>query len=386
MEETTLLYDPLDSATVDNPFDAFRALRDEAPVYHMEREDLWYLSRYEDVEAALFDWRTFSSAQGSQVREDPQRIGKTMTTNDPPRHDQIRRLVQIGFTPKRVQAHAERINNLTDDLIAQLPDDGFDFVSDFAGPLTGLVIGSLIGVPDEDLELIRKMIDEGLSFTDEFPNGKGLKPVFDYVLELVADRRANPGADMMSAFCGAEDAGFTMSDLDIAVTCGSILGAGFSSTGHQLGNIAFALHQLPDVRRKVLADPGLIPNLIEESLRWDVSTMAFARQTTREVELHGATIPADARVVCLLSSANRDDRQYDRADEFVLDRENKRHLGWGHGIHHCMGSALARLEMRTALEKILPILGEFDIDLERAVRLKHLNFRGHRELPVRVAS
>lgn len=381
-----MLFDPLDPAIVDDPFNAYRELRDNAPVYHMEREDLWYLSRYEDVENALFDWRTFSSAQGNQVREDPNRIGKTMTTNDPPRHDQIRRLVQIGFTPKRVEAHAERINNLTDNLIAQLPNDGFDFVCDFAGPLTGLVIGSLIGVPDSDLEMIRKMIDEGLSMTDEHPNGKGLQPVFDYVLEMVADRRANPSDDMMSAFCGAEDAGFTMSDLDIAVTCGSILGAGFSSTGHQLGNIAYLLHQLPDVRRTVLADLGQIPNLIEESMRYDVSTMAFARQTTRDVELHGVTIPADARVVCLLSSANRDERQYDRAGEFVLDRGKTRNLGFGHGIHHCMGAALARLEMRIALEKILPVLGEFEIDQANTVRLKHLNFRGHRSLPVRVAS
>ncbi|MGI9613781.1 MAG: cytochrome P450 [Acidimicrobiales bacterium] len=375
-------YDSLSDESVSDPYPAFQRLQDDAPVYHNAREDLWYLSRYDDVRAALVDWETFSSSEGSQVREDPARIGKTMTTNDPPRHDQIRRLVQKGYTPGRVQRHEPRIASIVNELLDNLPEEQFDMVGDFAGPLTGLVIGSLIGIPDDDLEMLRVMIDEGLAMTEEHPNGKGLAKLFAYVLELVAERRKSPGDDMISDFCAAEDAGFTMSDLDIAVTCGSILGAGFSSTGHQIGNTVLALHRFPDVRRRVLENPDLIPAVVEEGMRWDVSTYAFARKTMRNVPLHDTVIPEGSRVVLLLGAANRDPRHFDRPEDFDLERDTSGHLGLGFGIHYCMGAALARMEMRIAFEQLLPRLGDFEIDFDNAVRLRHHNFRGFRDMPV----
>lgn len=375
-------YESLSDESVSDPYPAFQRLQDHAPVYHHEGEDLWYLSRYDDVRAAQLDWQTFSSSEGIQVREDPARIGKTMTTNDPPRHDQIRRLVQKGYTPRRVQRHEERITSLVSERLAQLSDDRFDVVGEFAGPLTGLVIGSLIGIPDDDLEMLRVMIDEGLAITPEHPSGKGLANVFAYVLDVVAERRRAPGDDMISEFCAAEDAGFTMSDLDIAVTCGSILGAGFSSTGHQIGNTVLALHQFPDVRRRVQRNPELIPAVVEEGMRWDLSTYAFARVTMRDVDLHGTVIPKGSRVVLLLGAANRDPRQFDRPEVFDLDRDTSGHLGLGFGIHYCMGAALARMEMRIAFEQLVPRLGDFEIDFDNAVRLRHHNFRGFRTMPV----
>lgn len=380
------IYDPRDPATVDDPFPAFRRLRDEAPVYKLRREEVWVISRYADVEAAMMDWHTFSSAKGNVIYEDPARIGRTLTTNDPPRHDQLRRLIGAGYTPGRVKAHEGRIEQIVADLVAKLDPSGFDFVGDFAGPLTGRVIGSLIGVPETELERLRVAVDESFVPTDEFPDGQGLGDVFEFMLDLVARRRREPHDDMISAFLSAEDNGVTMSDQDIAVTCGSILAAGFSSTAHTMGNIMLGLFRAPDQRRLVLDDPSLIPGMIEEGLRFDVGTMSFGRQTTREVELHDVTIPADSRVMLLLSSANRDERRFENPERFDIHRKEKRHISFNVGIHHCLGSSLARLEMRIAFEKLLARLGEFTLDLDSALRVRSLNFRGFRSLPIFAAS
>ncbi|WP_313808733.1 cytochrome P450 [Sphingobium sp.] len=376
------LYDPRDPATVDDPFAAFRRLRDEAPVYRLRNEPFWVLSRFADVEAAMFDWKTFSSAKGNLIYEDPARVGRTMATCDPPRHDAMRRSIGTGYTPKRVRAHEQRIAQLVDDLLDRIDPAGFDFVTQFAAPLTGGVIGSLIGVPVESLEELRVAVDEGLAPTDEFPDGRGLGEVFAFMRDLVADRRRNPRDDMLTDFLKAEENGVSVDDEDIAVTCGSILGAGFSSTAHQMSNIMLSLYRAPDQRRLVLEDPSLIPQMIEEGVRHDVSTMAFGRQTTRDVELHGVTIPADSRVMILLSSANHDERHFHNPDAFLVRREAQRHMGFSTGVHHCMGSSLARLEMRIAFEQILARFGEFELDLGAANRLHSLNFRGFRTLPL----
>lgn len=380
------LYDPRDPAIVRDPFPAFRRLRDETPVYKLRNEPIWVLSRWADVEAAMFDWRTFSSAKGNVIYEDPARIGRTLTTNDPPRHDQLRRLIGAGYTPGRVKAHEERIHTLVDDLIASLDLDDFDFVSQFAAPLTGKVIGSLIGVPDDNLEQLRVAVDQAFVPTDEFPDGKGLKEVFAFMMELVAHRRDKPLDDMLTAFLHAQDSGVSMSDEEVAVTCGSILAAGFSSTAHQMSNILLALHDDRETLRQVLDDASLIPAMIEEGLRYDVGTMSFGRQTTRDVELHGVVIPADSRVMILLSSANRDERRFAEPDRFDIRRVDRRHISFNVGIHHCLGSSLARLEMRIAFDRLFAWLGEFDIDLQRSTRVHSLNFRGFRHLPVRAQS
>ena len=380
------IYNPRDPATIDDPFPAFRRLRDEAPVYKLRNEEIWVISRYADVEASMMDWRTFSSAKGNVIYEDPARIGRTLTTNDPPRHDQLRRLIGAGYTPGRVKAHEGRIAQLVDELLAKVDPRGFDFVSEFAGPLTGKVIGSLIGVPNEELERLRVAVDEAFVPTDAFPDGQGLGEVFTFMMELVAQRRREPRDDMLSDFLAAEDEGVTMSDQDIAVTCGSILAAGFSSTAHTMSNILLGLFKAPDQLRLVLDDRSLISSMIEEGLRYDVGTMSFGRQTTCDVELHGVTIPADSRVMLLLSSANRDERRFDAPDLFDIHRKEKRHIAFNVGIHHCLGSSLARLEMRIAFEKLLARLGEFSLDLDKAVRVASLNFRGFRSLPVNAAS
>ena len=377
------IYDPRDTAIVQDPFPAFRRLRGEAPVYKLRNEPIWVLSRWADVEAAMLDWRTFSSAKGNVIYEDPARIGRTLTTNDPPRHDHLRRLIGAGYTPGRVKAHEERIGTLVDAMIASLDLADFDFVSQLAAPLTGKVIGSLIGVPDEALEQLRVAVDEAFIPTEEYPEGKGLKEVFAFMMDLVAHRRGKPRDDMLTAFLHAEDAGVSMSDEEVAVTCGSILAAGFSSTAHQMSNILLALHNNRAVLRQVLDDASLIPAMIEEGLRYDVGTLSFGRQTTREVELHGVMIPADSRVMILLSSANRDERRFAEPDTFDIGRSDRRHIAFNVGIHHCLGSSLARLEMRIAFERLLARLGEFEIDLQRSARVHSLNFRGFRKLRVR---
>lgn len=379
-----VLYDPRDPATLENPYPAFRRLRDEAPVYKLPDDPVWVLSRFADVEAAMLDWRTFSSAKGNNTYEDPMRVGRTMTTNDPPRHDELRRLVASGFTPGRVKAHEGRIALAVDRLVDKIDPDGFDFMTEFAAPLTGQVVASLLGVPDENLEQMRIAVDVGLTPTADHPNGPGLSEVFDFMLGLVAERRREPADDMLSVFLAAEEKGVPFSDIDIAVTSGSFLAAGFSSTGHSMGNIMLSLYRNPDQRRLVLNDLSLVPSMIEEGLRYDPGVMSFARQTTRDVELHGVTIPADSRVMMLFSSANHDERKFADPEAFNVRRKDaNRHISFNVGVHHCMGSSLARLEMRLAYERLLARIGAFELDLDRAERPWSLNFRGFRTLPTR---
>lgn len=379
-----VLYDPRDTATLENPYPAFRRLRDEAPVYKLPDDPVWVLSRFADVEAAMLDWQTFSSAKGNNTYEDPMRVGRTMTTNDPPRHDELRRLVASGFTAGRVKAHEERIALAVDRLIDKIDPDGFDFMTEFAAPLTGQVIASLIGVPDGNLEQMRIAVDIGLTPTDEHPNGPGLAEVFDFMLGLIAERRKEPTGDMLSVFLASEEKGVSFSDLDIAVTSGSLLAAGFSSTGHSMGNIMLSLYNNPDQLRLVLNDLSLVPAMVEEGLRYDPGVMSFARQTTRDVELHGVTIPADSRVMMMFSSANHDERKFEDPETFnILRKDANRHISFNVGVHHCMGSSLARLEMRLAYERLLARIGEFELDLDRAERPWSLNFRGFRTLPTR---
>ncbi|WP_313802184.1 cytochrome P450 [Sphingobium sp.] len=375
------LYDPRDPATVDDPFPAFRRLRDEAAVYQLPDDPVWVLSRFADIEAAMLDWQTFSSAKGNMVYDDPRRVGRTMTTNDPPRHDALRRLVGSGYTPGRVKAHEGRIRDLVANLIDRIDLENFDFITQFASPLTGGVIGSLIGVPEENLEELRIAVDEAFTPVDGHPEGRGLTDVFEFMMRLIEVRRNDPRDDMLTAFLKGEENGVPVGDVDVAVLCGSILGAGFLSTAHQMGNIMLALQRTPEQRQMLLDDPSLTTAAIEEGLRHDVSTMSFARQTTRDVELHGVTIPANSRVMLLLSSANRDERKIEDPESFRIDRANKRHISFSTGIHHCLGSSLARLEMRIAFEQLLPRLGHFELDLDRAERVNSLNFRGFRRLP-----
>lgn len=378
----TDLFTPLDPVVVADPFPSYKRLRDEAPAYWLESEGVWVISRYSDVFAVMQNWQDFSSAKGNIIHEDPQRVGRTLTTNDPPRHDHLRSLIQLGYTPRRVRAHEERIRKYVDELINDVAGRPFEFLTEFASPLTGRTIGSLIGVPEHDLDYLREIVDEATATDD---GNRTMAEVFAYMKNLVADRRMNPVDDMISVFCRAGEKGIEVTDEDIAVTCGSILGAGFSSAAHQLTLTMHALFRNPDQRRMVTADPTLIPAMIEESIRWDVATAAFARQTTREVEVAGTTIPADSRLMVLLSSANRDDRRFPDADVFDVHRQDKQHLGFNVGIHHCLGSALARMMMKAAFESLLPNLGDFELDLEQAVRVRSLNFRGFRTLPVHPA-
>lgn len=383
----TVRYDPRDAATVADPFPVWARLREEAPVYWLEREQVWVVSRSADVERIMLDWQNFSSAKGNIVHEDPARIGRTLTTNDPPRHDKLRRLIGRGYTPKRVLEHDDRIRQLLERLIERLPGPDFDFITDLAGPLAGGVVGSLIGIPEDELDRLQMLIDEAVQVDDDDPNDAGLHAVFEFVLGIVRDRRANPRDDMISDFCAADDEGVGMSDLDIAVTCGSILGAGFTSTAHQMGNILHALFMFPDQRRLVQNDLSCVPAMIEEGLRYDVSTFCFARQTTTEVEVAGVVIPADQRLMVLLSSANRDPARFSNPDQFDFERPFPiRHMAFNIGVHHCMGSSLARLEMKIAFERLLPLLGDFELDLANAERVRSLNFRGFRRQPIHIQS
>lgn len=379
----TKLYDPYDPATIADPYPSLKRLRDEAPVYFLEEDKVWVISRHTDVHAGMLDWQTFSSAKGNVIHEDPNRVGRTLTTNDPPRHDELRKLISAVYTPKRVVEQEPGIVARIDRLLAKLGDT-FDFMEDFGSPLAGGVVGALVGVPEDQLASFQTTIDEAIQVSRDARGGATLGQVFEMMAPLVQERRRNPTGDLISAFCSSGEVGVEMSDQDVTVMCASLLAAGFSSSAHAVGNVIHALYRFPDARKKITENPALVPAFVDEALRWDTPTFAFGRQTTRDVTLHGTTIPADSRVMMVLGSGNRDERHFPNPDVVQLDRSQQGALYFNVGVHRCLGSTLARMELRLTIEKLLPLLGDFELDLDNALRVHSLNLRGFRRLPIRL--
>lgn len=371
---TALHYDPFDPALIADPYPTYARLRDEAPVYRVPERDYWVLSRHADVTAAFRDHATFSSAKG--VGPEPVWAPALITT-DPPRHTFLRRLVTKPFTPRAIEERwADRVTELTRPLVDALvrPAGGpgpVDVVSGLNWPLPVQVIAEMIGVPAERM-------DDFKHWSDELCNGIGghLDPemmrrttdayiaAFGYFTEVIPERRAHPGDDLLSMLCASVDGadGESLDDMEIAHFCILLLIAGNETTTNLLGAAFLAFRQFPDVWERLRADRSLVPAAVEEFLRWGSPTQALFRQTTQPVELHGVTIGADERVMLNIAAANRDDRVFDDPDTVRLDRDRNEHVAFGNGIHLCLGAPLARLEGRVVLETLLESCRELRFD------------------------
>lgn len=393
---TDLYWDPFDTTIDAYPYEIWRRMRDEAPVYRNDTYDFWALSRYDDVEAAHRDPATFSSAMGTVLEIMGPGMVPTdmMIFLDPPEHGRLRTLVSRAFTPRRIDGLEPHIR----DLCAQLLDphvggDGFDFVQDFGAPLPSMVISELLGVPDDQREEVRHAID------DTFHIEPGLGMVNDVALEarirlwghisaLVEDRRVNPRDDMITDLVRAEvdEDGVTrrLTDDECSGFVNLLISAGTETVARLLGWAAILLDQHPDQRAELAADPRLLPNAVEELLRHEAPSPVQGRWTTREVELHGTTIPKDSKVLLLTGSAGRDERRYPEAERFDIHRTFDQHVSFGYGIHFCIGAALARMEGRIALEEALARFPDWRVDHHAAVRLHTSTVRGWSNVPVSV--
>jgi cytochrome P450 len=389
MPVTDLSYDPFRWSVQDDPYPYYQRLRAEAPVYHVAERGLWVVTRWDDCVAVLTNPAQWSSARGNFINDLPERLGATMATTDPPRHTELRGLVEQVLTSARVAQLEPLVRATVQELIGAFDDREIEFVGAFAARLTASLMGHLFGIPAADHQRLRAWLNAALHTSETRASG-GPPPefqmIFGYIAALVRERRAVPQDDLTSGLIAAEQDGRRLSDQEIVITIGTIIAAAIQSTNMQLGNTLVALARHPEQRAELRDNPGLIPNMVEESVRWDPALQGLLRTASQEAELAGTSIPAGASMFVSFASANRDETRFADAGRFDIHRAIDQHLGFGWGPHICIGRPLARLGMRVAFEELLPRLGEYQPVLERAERTRNPNLRGYQVLPIRLSS
>lgn len=396
-EDSDIYWDPFDPSLRDDPYTLWRRLRDESPAYYNERFDFFVLSRFADVQAAHLDPKTYISSHGTTLElmgPDPL-PGNQIIFLDPPDHTRMRALVARAFTPKRIAALDDRVRSICNGLLdAQVGNSSFDYVQDFGAILPPTVISSLLGVPEADQEEMRHIVDrvfhieDGVGMMNETA-WKAIAAVDAYLVELIRERRANPCDDMLSALATAEitddDGTVHRMSLEDAADFGKVLFiAGTETVARLIGWFGSVLDEHPDQRAELVADHSLIPNTVEELLRFEAPSPVQARWTTADVEIHDTAIPTGSRVVLLTGAAGRDDRKYPQPDRFDIHRKFDHHVSFGYGIHFCIGAALARTEARIAIEETLKRWPEWEVDRDRAELLYTSTVRGYNHLPINV--
>ena len=374
-----------------DPFPMYRALRDLDPVHRFKAggpsESFWFLSRFDDVFAAVRDTDTFSSAHGLTV--DPDSPGTQMgdatpiVFMDPPDHTTMRRLVSKGFTPRQVTELEDGIRAFTVERIEQLREVGSgDLIAGLFKPLPSFVVAYYLGVPPEDRVRFDGWTDQIVAAAAQGNIGatEGIADLLGYFSELIERRRTDPGEDMVSHLVQlGEDDVSILWVLGFAFTM--VTGGNDTTTG-LLGGSAVLLTEHRDERRRLLDDPGLLPNAVEELLRLTSPVQGLARTTTRDVEVGGTSIPVGDKVLLGYGAANRDEREFGpTAEAFDVGRDIARHLTFGYGAHHCLGASAARLQARIALEELLARCPDFSVDAAAGEYATGNYVRRHLSLP-----
>ena len=394
---TDLYYDPYNIEIDNDPYPVWKRMRDEEPAYYNEKHDFYALTRFDDVEPAERDTKTFISSHGTVLevmQPEPLDTAQLMFL-DPPEHPRLRALVSRSFTPRRVELLQDRIRQLCTELLDRVEGQHrFDYVKEYASVLPALVISSMLGVPEGDQEALRAMINHGTHVAEDavdvdYSNKVSNRPedLDTYIRGQLAECRANPRDDMFTELACAqitEDDGSLrhLTDSEAVDFGGLLYAAGTDTVAKLLGWACVLLAQNPDQRAELAADFSLLPNAIEETLRYEAPSPITCRWTTRDVEYHGVTIPANSKVVLVAASANRDERHYPDPDRYDIHRAVTTHLSFAVGPHFCIGHALARMEARIALEETLKRYPEWEVDTDAAVRLHTTMMRGYQEVPI----
>ncbi|MGW0195679.1 cytochrome P450 [Nonomuraea sp. NPDC003201] len=382
-------YDPFDFKVQEDPHPVYAWMREHAPVYRNEERDFWALSRHADVHAALREPHLFSNSHGISLEPElwgPQAKKTSLFLSmDPPEHGLYRGLVASAFTPRRMAALEPRIRELARARLERLWDGPtFDFCADYAAALPNDVLCEMLGFPADEWDAVRAdtdLLNHHVDGSDgRSPNSAmaALRLANRFVV-LVTSLRRRPGDDLTSAMIAAEVNGARLTDAQIVAFLFVMIGAGNESTGKTLGNAWYHGWLRPDVQRAGLN--GRADDWAAETLRYDSSSQMVARVLTEDTVMHGVRMPKGARIALLPASANRDRRVFPDPDTFDLDRETKRMISFGHGPHHCLGAALARLEMRIALEEIGALISSYEIDLANARRSHSPHQCGFTSLP-----
>lgn len=381
-------FDPYSMGFAENPYPVYQQLRDEAPVFHHEGLNFWAISRYADVVAAHQDNETYSSAGGVTIEPMPD-MG-LLIMKDVPEHRWHKLLVTKVFTRERMGAMEGFVRKSTTALLDKAARKGeFDFVKDFAVQLPLNVISEMIGIPEElradihhfaNMLLLRGEVDLMEVY-------KAKVAADEVYLDLIRDRRRNPREDVITLLINSEvedDTGAPrkLTDQELAVRFMELATAGHETVAKAIPNGAMAMSRFPTERTKLLADRALVSNAVEEILRFDPPSQLQGRTTTRDVELHGVTIPKGQKVMLLTGAATRDERRFENPDVFDVTRDNDVvAIYFGYGIHRCLGIHLARLEIRVAFEELLGRFPDFQVHPDRSTRKVLSNVRGADTLP-----
>lgn len=395
-EPAEVVFDPYDYATQDDPYPVYARLRAHAPMYHNPDLGFWALSRHADLTAAVRDEKTYSSSMGVTI--DPGAWGPdakyvmSFLAMDPPEQTRLRALVSRGFTPRRVKELEPRIRAIAAEHLAAF-DAGrpVDFIDEFAGKLPMDVISELMGVPRADRAELRRLADllvhreEGVRAIPKQGIDAAVA-LFGYLTELLRDRRAAPADDLTSALAHAKVEGDRLSDQEILGFLLLMIVAGNETTTKLLGNAVFWVTRDRGQWRALLDRSAAIDGWVNETLRYDPPTQLLARYLLRDVSLHGECAPAGSQLVLLLGSANRDGEAFPDPDRFDLTRDTSQLVSFGGGRHFCLGASLARFEATIALDELLCRVRDIEVDESGAERVRSVNVRGFKHLPVTVTA
>jgi len=392
-------FNPYSDSFFDDPYDTYRWMRDEAPVYYSERWDFYALTRNADVVAAHRDWESFSSAYGVTLDALSMRHRfdelKMLILMDPPEHERLRKLVRQVFTKAAIANLEPLVTDIVTSHVGALAgEDHFDLVADFAALFPVEIISSMLGVPAGERQQIRLWTDGFLHREENNPfateSGVAASAAMgEYFLDLAREKRRNPDDLIISRLVTTtydDESGVThrLTDEDIATFSVLLASAGSETVTKLMGNGVMAFHNNPDQWELVLADADLIPGAIEEMLRLNPPSQYQGRFTTRDVVLDGGTIPAGSPTLLVTGAATRDPRAYDRPDVFDIQRGGATTLAFGYGAHSCLGSWLARLETRVALQQLRERWPRFDVDTDGLQRVTMSNVAGYSHIPVHV--
>ena len=394
--EPDIYYDPYDFEIDSDPYPVWKRLRDERPLYYNERYDFYALSRFGDVDRCSLDWESYISSKGTLlelIKSGMELPPGSIIFEDPPAHNIHRRLLSRVFTPRNINDLEPKVREFcARSLDPLVGTGGFDFIEDLGAQMPMRTIGLLLGIPEQDQEAIRDRIDHGLRLTESampdldtmFADGGQPGDGFEEYIEW---RATHPSDDLMTELLLAEfeDETGTRRSLTRQEVLGYVnllAAAGNETTTRLIGWTGKVLADHPDQRRQLADRPELVPNAIEELLRYESPSPVQARYVTRDVEHHGRTVPAGSALLLLTASANRDERKFEDGDTFDIHRDIDRQLAFGYGIHFCLGSALARLEGRIALEEVLARFPSWEVDWDHAVQARTSTVRGWERLPV----
>jgi len=385
-------YDPFDFGIDDDPYPIWKRLRDEAPLYHNDKYNFYALSRYDDVSRELMNFDAYRSGRGTTIDiimsgiEIPPGV---ILFEDPPIHDLHRRLLSKVFTPRRMEA----IEPLTRDFCVRALDPlvgsgTFDFIENLGAMVPMRTIGYLLGIPEHNQEELRDRGGRQLTL-QEGTFRPARKDFFEQSGEMFSDyidwRVDHPSDDLMTQLLNAEleDDGGTrrLTRSEVLLYTSMIAGAGNETTTRLIGFTGQLLAEHPDQRRQIVDNPSLLPMAIEEVLRYEAPSPVQARCVARDVECYGTTIPEGSIMLLLNGSANRDERRYPEGERFDIHRGDT-HLSFGHGLHFCLGSALARMQARVAIEEVIKRWPDWEVDYANARKAHTSSVRGWAKLPV----